>query len=214
MLHPPQVWQQGLLRCGQQHLRLGGKRIGWGAVNSVVPASPVSLAHAVDQITGMKFLVNTGAAYSVIPHSSPAPARGPPLPGAGGSAIRCWGAVTRTVKFGGQEFRWPFLRAAVQFPLLGADFLRANKLLVDLDGESVLVKNSGVKIPTSAVSGAAIFPSVSHPASPVSPVPACTAETSVSTSPSLPPSTPSTPPDSVHVPRSRCPIAIVGHNGS
>ena len=158
----------------------------------MAPASPASLAHAVDQISGMKFLADTGAAYSVIPNSSPAPARGLPLRGAGGS----------------------FLRATVQLPLLGADFLRANKLLVDLDGESVLVKNSGVKIPTSAVSGAAIFPSVSHPASPVSPVPACTAETSVSTSPSLPPSTPSTPPDSVHVPRSRCPIAIVGHNGS
>ena len=66
----------------------------------------------------------------------------------------------------------------------------------------MLVKSSGVKIPTSAVS---IFASVSCPASPASPVPACPAETS--TSPSLPPSTPSAPLDCVHVPRSRCPIA-------
>ena len=145
---------------------------GAATVNSVAPASPASLAHAVDQISGMKFLVDTGAAYSAIPHSSPVPARRPPLRGTGGSAIHCWGAITRTVKFVGQEFKWLFLRAPVQLPLLGADFLRANKCLVDLDGESVLVKNSGFKIPTSAVSGAAIFASVSGPASPTSPVPA------------------------------------------
>ena len=184
---------------------MGGKRISRGAVNSVAPAAPASLAHAVDQLSGIKFLIDTGAAYSVIPHESSAPARGPPLRGAGGSPIRCWGSSTRTVKFGGQEFTWPFLRAAVQFPLLGADFLRTNKLMVDLDSNTVLVKSSGIKIPTSAVSRAAIFASVSSPAQPAPDVPACT-------SPSSAPSHLSTAPASagrLHVPRSRCPVAQV-----
>ena len=51
----------------------------------------------------------------------------------------------------------------MQFPLVGADFLRANKLLVDLDDQSVRMKGTTIKIPTSALSGSAIFASVGPP---------------------------------------------------
>jgi hypothetical protein len=37
-----------------------------------------------------------------------------------------------TVIFGGQSFTWHFLLAAVSFPLLGADFLESNALVVNL----------------------------------------------------------------------------------
>ena len=173
----------------------------------MAPATPARLAHAVDQMSGIKFLIDTGAAYSVIPHQSSTPARGPPLRGAGGSTIRCWGSSTRAVKFGGHDFSWPFLKAAVQFPLLGADFLRANKLLVDLDGEFMLQKSSDVKIPISTLSGAAIFASVSSPSPPAPVVPDCTASASTSTSSS--PSHLLQAADRLHVPKSRCPVSQV-----
>ena len=195
MLHSPEVWQQGLFLRGQHNLRVDGKQISRGAVNSVDPASPASLAHAVDKLSGMKILIDTSAAYSVIPHSSSAPACGLPLRGAGGSVIRCWGPVTITVKFGAHQFKRPFLRAAVGFPLLGEDFLKTNKLVVDLDGGSVLVKGSKLKIPTSPADCAAIFASVSSPPDSASPA----------ASPSPTPSSSSV--NRCNVPRSRRPIA-------
>ena len=175
------------------------KQIGRGAVNSDASASPASLAHAINKLSGIKFLIDTGAAYSMEPHSSSAPACWPPLRGTGSSVIRCWGPVTKTVKFGEQLFTWPFLRAVVQFPLLVADFLKANKLVVDLDGKSVLVKGTQFKIHTSTVQGEAIFASVSSP----SPATSSSASPATSSSPTPPSSSVNRP----NVPRSRQPIA-------
>ena len=158
------VWQQGLQLCGQQQVCLGGKRVSRGAVNTVTPDSPASLAHVEDKQTGQQYLVDTGAAYSVIPFSSTAEPRGPPLRGAGGSNIACWGREKRTIQLGGMKFTWSFLKAAVKFPLIGADFLRSFKLLVDLDGGNLTVKKSGYKILTTAVPSAGFFASVCSPA--------------------------------------------------
>jgi hypothetical protein len=41
------------------------------------------LLYLVDVVSGSRFLVDSGAAYSVIPFSSKAPPTGPPLRGAG-----------------------------------------------------------------------------------------------------------------------------------
>ena len=143
---------------------LGGKRVSRGAVNTVTPDSPASLAHVEDKQTGQQYLVDTGAAYSVIPFSSTAEPRGPPLRGAGGSNIACWGREKRTIQLGGMKFTWSFLKAAVKFPLIGADFLRSFKLLVDLDGGNLTAKKSGYKILTTAVPSAGFFASVCSPA--------------------------------------------------
>ena len=57
---------------------------------------------------------------------------GPRLQAANGSAIQSYGHVFLTISLGGRKFSGQFVRAKVQRPLLGADFLLRNNLLVDL----------------------------------------------------------------------------------
>ncbi len=59
------------------------------------------------------------------------PPSGPKLRGPGGQDIACWGVNEMAVFFGGERYLWSFLLAAVQFPILGVDFLRANSLILD-----------------------------------------------------------------------------------
>jgi hypothetical protein len=43
-----------------------------------------------------------------------------------------------TLRFRDQDFSWKFLLADVAFPILGVDFLRAHKLLIDPEGHALL----------------------------------------------------------------------------
>jgi hypothetical protein len=78
-----------------------------------------------------RYLVDTGASFSIFPHQSSATPCGPLLTGPSGKRIPCWGEREIELSFHGRLFRWTFLLAAVQFPILGVDFLRHFKLLVD-----------------------------------------------------------------------------------
>ncbi len=75
--------------------------------------------------------MDTGAAYSIFPYSSPGKQSGPRLTGADGLHIPCWGEHRLSLTFHRCLFVWPFLLAMVQFPIIGVDFLRHFKLLVD-----------------------------------------------------------------------------------
>jgi hypothetical protein len=48
--------------------------------------------------------------------------------------------VHLSVNFSGKLFQWTFLRAAVQFPILGVDFLHGHPLLVDVAANCVVQK--------------------------------------------------------------------------
>ena len=110
-----------------------GKLVGQAAVAaSAQPGGSGRLVLLVDQSTGDKFLVDTGAVFSVIPFSSPDPTSGPKITTADASPIPCWGWHQRRLKAGGVWYPWKFLRAKVAFPILGADFLAAFDLLVDV----------------------------------------------------------------------------------
>jgi hypothetical protein len=49
------------------------------------------LVHVLDQVSKRRFLVDTGASYSIFPHWSSSPPTGPLLAGPSGTAIPCWG---------------------------------------------------------------------------------------------------------------------------
>jgi hypothetical protein len=83
------------------------------------------------QSTQRRFLVDTGAPYSIFPFSSPGKLSSPHLTGADGLHIPGWGERQLFLVFHGRRFEWPFLLARVQFPIIGVDFLRHFKLLVD-----------------------------------------------------------------------------------
>jgi hypothetical protein len=62
----------------------------------------------------------------------------PRLAGPNGSHIGCWGEEQRQLRFSGRTFQCSFLRADVSFPILGVDFLRSNKLLVDVANNTLV----------------------------------------------------------------------------
>jgi hypothetical protein len=49
------------------------------------------LVYIEDDITGRRYLVDTGASYSIWPHMSSKPASEPRLFGPAGQQIKCWG---------------------------------------------------------------------------------------------------------------------------
>ena len=85
----------------------------------------------MDETSQRRFLVDTGAAYSIFPYSSPGKQSGPRLTGADGLHIPCWVERRLSLTLHGCLFVWPSLLAKVQFSIIGIDFLRHFKLLVD-----------------------------------------------------------------------------------
>jgi hypothetical protein len=77
-------------------------------------------------------------ALSVFPNSSGEPPTSLPIVGADGKSITSYGYVTMSLTLGSRVFSCQFLRAAVASPILGLDFLAANRLLVDPPARQVL----------------------------------------------------------------------------
>jgi hypothetical protein len=111
-------------------MQLAGKRVSRGIVSSAADG-PGRLFFIRDSSSNKRFLVDTGSSFSILPFISTKPPRGPALYAADRRRIRCWGFVTAQVVLGGDAYSWRFLRAHVRFPILGMDFLRHFKLLVD-----------------------------------------------------------------------------------
>ena len=87
------------------------------------------LVHVECQLTARRYLVDTGATFSLVPHkSSKIPAGQPRLIGPNGLPIKCWGEERRRLHIDGRQFEWEFLLGDVTFPMLGVDFLRAYRL--------------------------------------------------------------------------------------
>jgi hypothetical protein len=116
-------------------LYLVGKLSGPGRLNALPTGQ---LIHMLDQIFNRRFLVDTGASYSILPHHSSLPATGPKLFGPAGQLIPCWGDRLVQLPFQNQDFSWKFLLADVAFPILGVDFWRAHKLFIDPERHALL----------------------------------------------------------------------------
>jgi Reverse transcriptase (RNA-dependent DNA polymerase) len=122
------LWRPGPLLHSPLHV--AGKRGGRGQLNLVVPGELLCIT---DSVSGMKFLADTGASYSCLPFSSHAAAPNVPyLKGASGHGITCYGERQLDLCFSGRSFSWTFLLAAVEDPIIGADFLRHYRLMVNL----------------------------------------------------------------------------------
>ena len=86
--------------------------------------------------------MDTGATISLFPHKSTLKPSSLQLIAANGQPIHSWGDRLIPLQFGNRRFEWDFQLAAVDQPLLGADFLRAFNLLVDVAGEQILDASS------------------------------------------------------------------------
>ena len=136
----------GKRELGQVHL----------ASAPVLPTSDVQsggILKIKDSNTGIQFLVDTGAEYSVLP-ATPADraggTRGLTLQAANTSSIQTYGQRMLTLSLGlRKDFNWIFLIADVSHPLLGADFLSAHDLLVDTKRGRLIDHQTGLSSPGS-----------------------------------------------------------------
>jgi hypothetical protein len=87
-------------------------------LNAVVPTE---LLHLSDELSGRRFLVDTGALYIIFPYVSPEQATGPFLKSPGGQNISCWGERRIEESFAGCRFEWDFVLAKVDFAIVGGD---------------------------------------------------------------------------------------------
>ena len=93
------------------------------------------LMFITDSLSGRRLLVDSGAQRSILPAQAAdtvADGHGPQMDAANGTPIRTYGTRYVEVCFGGRCFGWDFVMAAVSCVLLGADFLCAFNLLVDV----------------------------------------------------------------------------------
>ena len=96
-----------------------------------------NLLYVLDNNSGRRFLVYTGSQLSVLPMVSVLTnIRGPLLIAANGSSIRNIGTSKVLLRIGTHSYEWSL--ANVSRPILGADFLRKNSLLVDFGGNRLI----------------------------------------------------------------------------
>ena len=100
------------------------------------------LLYTTDRITNTRYLIDTGAAVSVVPaqlHDRKSGEKGSPLQAANGTRIATYGTKSLFLDLGlNRKYRWPAIIADVSKSILGADFLRQSDLLVDLTRERLI----------------------------------------------------------------------------
>ena len=112
-----------------------GKHRGQPAVTASAAGQRERLFYVWDRLSGTRFLVDTGAEISVLPATQQdrqSGKKGPLLVAANGSDIKTFGFRTIPLRFTQRDFTWRFALAGASVALLGADFLRAHGLMVDL----------------------------------------------------------------------------------
>lgn len=105
-----------------------------------------------DTLNNLNFLVDTGADVSVLPHTLFTEKNKTVnycLSAANGTQINTFGTKLLQVNIGlRRQFVHLFLLASVSRPILGADFLTQNKLLVDLPNKRLLDSHTSLTVST------------------------------------------------------------------
>ena len=121
-------------------------------VTEIPKLSPSRLLYVADKRNKWNYLIDTGAAFSVLPRScadGTVDADSLPLVAANNSTITTYGTSKRIVDVGlrmKREYSWTFIVADVKQPILGADFLIHYNLLVDLSGRCLRDMRNGLAI--------------------------------------------------------------------
>ncbi|XP_053734725.1 uncharacterized protein LOC128767052 [Synchiropus splendidus] len=129
------VWRQGSPLHPSLLVQGSGKRQSQRSVAAVGAGEHEELLFVKDSLSGRRFLVDSGSQKSLLPPADAdlsARGRGPSLSAANGSSIETFGTRSVTVNFNGHSFVFNFVIASIAVPIIGADFLCANSLLVDV----------------------------------------------------------------------------------
>ena len=118
-----------------------------------IALSHSKLLYVADKGHKCRYLIDTGAAVSVLPKSCAngiSDADSLPLVAANNSTIHTYGNCKRVVDVGlKREYSWTFIVADVQQPIIGADFLIHYNLLVDLRSRCLRDMRTGLAIAAS-----------------------------------------------------------------
>ena len=123
---------------------------------NAVPGQKGELLFVHDSNNGIKWLVDSGALYSIVPPSLAQRAQGQQpnhLQAANGSKIPCYGSVAKKITLGSKSFEFEFIVADVKHHILGADFLAENYLAPNQRDGSLLDLHSFDTIPTVVAQG-------------------------------------------------------------
>ena len=108
------------------------------------------LFYITDRVSAYRFLIDTGAEVSVVP---PSPAERQQhctdfsLVAVNGVTIHTYGKRSLTLNVGlRRTFRWVFVIANVQFPIIGADFLHHYSLLVDMTNSRLVDATTHLRV--------------------------------------------------------------------
>ena len=107
-----------------------------------------------DKLTNTRFLVDSGADVSLLPATAADRAhrgQAPPLAAANGSPIQSYGKKTVQLQLRDKQFAADFIIADVPAAILGADFLRSHKLLVDLGNRCLIDTRDYAVLPCTSV---------------------------------------------------------------
>ena len=109
-------------------------------INSLSAGSDTPLLHILDNTSKINFLVDTGAEVSVVLPKKSELQRPPnrSLIAANGTPIRCYGTRPMELNFNQSKFTWRFQVAEAHVHVIGADFLRAHGLVVDLNNRRLV----------------------------------------------------------------------------
>ena len=106
------------------------------------------LLYVDDKHNKCKYLIDTGAAVSVLPKSSAnrtTDAASLPLVAANNTTINTYGTSSRVVGLK-QDYAWTFIVADIKQPIIGTDFLIHYSLLVDLKSRCLRDMRTGLAI--------------------------------------------------------------------
>ena len=116
-----------------------GKRVAAPAATAAAPSpTGAPLIFLKDRRSHISYLVDTGAAISLVPFKSPLKASGPEIVNVSGQKISTWQFVSKTLHFGPRKFFHTFLQAEVSQPILGMDFLSVHSLSIDFQQNRVI----------------------------------------------------------------------------
>ena len=136
---------------GEAATKYRPKRPGQALATTGVPGLvPSRLFYVCDHICGLRFFVDTGAEVSILPPSHAeckCPHAKLTMQAINGSPIATYGTRSLTLDRGLRRiFRWVFVIADVERPILGADILRHFHLLVDMKRTRLIDSTTQLRI--------------------------------------------------------------------
>ena len=136
-------------------MQLSGKRDSRSSLTAAMTGTNKALFYVWDCQSKRKFLIDTGAEVSVLPATrfDRHKRQSAQVLLAANGKITTFGSRAETVALPQGEFRWTFVVANVTQPLLGADFLRAHSLLVDMKHQQLVNAQLFTSIPMKKAPG-------------------------------------------------------------